>query len=144
MQLIVYQNGLLVCENRVFRCALGRSGITSNKIEGDEALEGLTQLPALKTLNLRYNKISKIAPLRELLKLEELDFSGYDLILSCSHCVAKSIRTPPGAVHVCYIFTPMRYIWDMMHSYFGGWKRLALPFLMPWIRGLRRRDQEYG
>ena len=37
MQLIVYEGGLLVRENRTFRCAIGRSGITSDKREGDGA-----------------------------------------------------------------------------------------------------------
>ncbi|MEC7303205.1 MAG: L,D-transpeptidase family protein, partial [Pseudomonadota bacterium] len=37
MQLIVYEGGLLVRENRTFRCAIGRSGITRDKREGDGA-----------------------------------------------------------------------------------------------------------
>ncbi|MED6311473.1 MAG: L,D-transpeptidase family protein [Pseudomonadota bacterium] len=37
MQLIVYEGGLLVRENRTFRCAIGRSGITNDKREGDGA-----------------------------------------------------------------------------------------------------------
>jgi glycosyltransferase involved in cell wall biosynthesis len=41
-----------------------------------------------------------------------------DLVLSFSHCVAKSVRaTGP---HVCYCFTPMRYAWQMRSAYFGG------------------------
>src|SRR5438874_4598356 len=32
-----------------------------------------------------------------------------DLVLSCSHCVAKSVQPPPGVPHVSYCFTPMRY-----------------------------------
>ena len=46
--------------------------------------------------------------------IESFDLSGYDLILSSSHCVAKSVVPGPSAVHLCYIFTPMRYIWDMI------------------------------
>src|SRR5512136_2412812 len=38
--------------------------------------------------------------------------SGYDLIISSSHCVAKGIIPPPGAVHVYYCHTPMRYLRD--------------------------------
>ena len=37
MKIIVYPSGLLVVENRAFRCALGRGGIANNKIEGDGA-----------------------------------------------------------------------------------------------------------
>lgn len=36
-----------------------------------------------------------------------------DLVLSSSHCVAKGVRVPKGATHVCYCFTPMRYAWHM-------------------------------
>jgi glycosyltransferase involved in cell wall biosynthesis len=42
-----------------------------------------------------------------------------DLVVSFSHCVAKSARAPKGVPHVCYCFTPMRYAWHMQQSYFG-------------------------
>jgi glycosyltransferase involved in cell wall biosynthesis len=50
------------------------------------------------------------------------DFSGCDLVLSSSHCVAKAARPPKGALHVCYCHTPMRYIWDRFDDYFGPGK----------------------
>ena len=43
-----------------------------------------------------------------------------DLVISLSHCVAKSVRVPPQARHVCYCFTPMRYAWHQQHAYFRG------------------------
>jgi glycosyltransferase involved in cell wall biosynthesis len=43
-----------------------------------------------------------------------------DLVVSLSHCVAKSVRVPEGARHVCYCFTPMRYAWHQQHAYFRG------------------------
>lgn len=51
---------------------------------------------------------------------EGFDLAGYDLIISSSHCVAKGVIPPPGAVHISYIYTPMRYVWDMYHEYFGA------------------------
>ncbi|MCB0285303.1 MAG: glycosyltransferase family 4 protein, partial [Calditrichaeota bacterium] len=42
--------------------------------------------------------------------IEQLNFKGYDLILSTSHCVAKGVRTPPNALHISYLHTPMRYV----------------------------------
>jgi glycosyltransferase involved in cell wall biosynthesis len=51
--------------------------------------------------------------------IERFDLAGYDLILSSSHCVAKGVRVPPGALHISYIFTPMRYVWDLYDDYFG-------------------------
>lgn len=46
------------------------------------------------------------------LAIEQLDLSGYDLVLSSSHACAKNVRTPAGAVHVSYCHTPIRYVWD--------------------------------
>ncbi len=43
-----------------------------------------------------------------------------DLVVSLSHCVAKSARIPRNARHVCYCFTPMRYAWHQQHAYFRG------------------------
>ena len=33
--------------------------------------------------------------------IEKFDFTGYDLILSSSHCVAKSIKPQPESLHIC-------------------------------------------
>src|SRR5688572_17623834 len=55
------------------------------------------------------------------------DFSGYDLIISSSHCVAKGVRGK-SIPHVSYCHTPMRYIWDRFDDYFPWrqpFKRLA-------------------
>lgn len=54
------------------------------------------------------------------LAIESFDFRGYDLVVSLSHCVAKSVRVPVGVPHVCYCFTPVRYAWHMRDAYFGG------------------------
>ena len=51
------------------------------------------------------------------LAIEQLDLSGYDLIISSSHCVAKGILTGPNQVHVSYVHSPMRYAWDLQHQY---------------------------
>ncbi len=49
--------------------------------------------------------------------LEELDLSGYDLVLSSESGPAKGVIASPDAVHICYCHTPMRYIWDQYHAY---------------------------
>jgi len=51
------------------------------------------------------------------LAMEQHDLSGYDLILSSSHAVAKGVLTGPDQLHVCYIHSPIRYAWDMQHQY---------------------------
>jgi len=70
-----------------------------------------------------------------------LSLAGFDVVLSLSHCVAKAVRVPPGALHLCYCFTPMRYVWDLEADYAdgAGWlTRLALP---PMAAALRRWDR---
>jgi glycosyltransferase involved in cell wall biosynthesis len=48
------------------------------------------------------------------------DLSAFDLVISTSHCVAKAVRTHPGQVHVSYVHTPMRYVWDQMPHYLAS------------------------
>ena len=59
------------------------------------------------------------------------DLSGYDLVISLSHCVAKAVRRPPGALHLSYCFSPMRYLWDLYDDYFGARAGLLVRSLMP-------------
>ena len=53
------------------------------------------------------------------LAVESFDLRGYDLVLSSSHCVAKGVISDPEALHISYVHTPMRYIWEMYGDYFG-------------------------
>jgi glycosyltransferase involved in cell wall biosynthesis len=69
--------------------------------------------------------------------VSRFDLRGYDLVLSSSHCVAKGARG--GARHVCYCFTPMRYVWDMYGEYFGAGAGLATRALMPPVAAALRR-----
>lgn len=50
--------------------------------------------------------------------IESFDFSEYDLVISSSSCVAKGVVTGPSSVHVSYVHSPMRYIWDERFRYF--------------------------
>ena len=56
--------------------------------------------------------------------MESFDLSGYDLIISTSSCVAKGVIPGPDAQHLCYLHSPMRYIWDQREEYLAGLKRL--------------------
>lgn len=73
------------------------------------------------------------------LAIRALDLSGYDLVLSSSHCVAKGARVPAGAFHVSYIHTPMRYVWDQYDQYFqpgraGLAARTVMQLVRPWLQ----------
>jgi glycosyltransferase involved in cell wall biosynthesis len=71
-----------------------------------------------------------------------------DLVVSLSHCVAKSARPPVGVPHVCYCFTPMRYAWHMKDAYFrktggvGRMKAAAVGKLLSAIREWDRRTAD--
>jgi glycosyltransferase involved in cell wall biosynthesis len=67
-----------------------------------------------------------------------------DLVVSLSHCVAKSARAPRGVPHVCYCFTPMRYAWQMKDAYFRtrGLKGRAIDAVLSRIRHWDRRTAE--
>jgi glycosyltransferase involved in cell wall biosynthesis len=52
--------------------------------------------------------------------IESLPLQDYDLIISTSSCVAKGAVKGPKARHLCYIHSPMRYIWDQQAEYIAG------------------------
>ena len=71
--------------------------------------------------------------------IESFDFSGYDLIVSTSHCVAKGAKPVGNALHICYCFTPMRYVWEQYAEYFGKGRagiatRTAMALVAPGLR----------
>jgi glycosyltransferase involved in cell wall biosynthesis len=51
--------------------------------------------------------------------VRRFDLSGFDLVISSHHCVAKGVRVPEGSLHICYCHTPMRYLWHSYDEYFG-------------------------
>jgi glycosyltransferase involved in cell wall biosynthesis len=73
----------------------------------------LQRLPAIQTAYRYYLPLFPRA-------IESFQLPACDLILSSSHCVAKGIRPPPGAKHLCYIHSPMRYVWDQFENYARG------------------------
>jgi len=82
------------------------------------------------------------------LAIEQLDFSGYDLIISSSHCVAKGVKHDDSVYHISYIYTPMRYVWDQFETYFRqprtSWPvrigaELMRPYLRHWDRNSSKR-----
>jgi len=73
--------------------------------------------------------------------MRSLRIVNADLVVSLSHCVAKSVRPPHGVPHVCYCFTPMRYIWHMRAAYLSSRHRLKGLPLELLIKALRWWDR---
>ena len=72
--------------------------------------------------------------------IEAFDLSAYDLVISTSHCVAKGAIPAPGAFHLCYCHTPMRYAWDQEHAYFPRRRGAAARLRGLALAGLRAWD----
>ena len=72
--------------------------------------------------------------------IESFDLSGYDLILSSSHCTAKGVKSPPGALHICYCYTPMRYAWTFFDEYFSSENPLKKWIISKVISRLKKWD----
>ena len=69
------------------------------------------------------------------LAIEQLDLSGYDLVISSSHAVAKGVLTGPDQLHVSCIYSPIRYAWDLQNQYLkeAGLDRGIKGWLAKWI-----------
>jgi glycosyltransferase involved in cell wall biosynthesis len=94
---------------------------------------------ALSRLPLASRHYRKLLPLMPR-AVESLRIAPCDVVVSSSHCVAKGVLAPPGAAHLCYCFTPMRYVWDQADAYLGRGLRRTLA--TPLVRYLRRWDEE--
>jgi glycosyltransferase involved in cell wall biosynthesis len=80
-----------------------------------------------------YKKYLPLMPIA----LEQLDLRDYDLVISSESGPAKGVIPAPGAVHVCYCHSPMRYIWNMYHEYrvsAGPIVRFAMPLVAHYLR----------
>jgi glycosyltransferase involved in cell wall biosynthesis len=75
--------------------------------------------------------------------IEQFDLDGYDLVLSTSHCAAKSVVVPGHTRHICYCLTPMRYAWDQFDAYFGPRRvgRTASAVMRPIMAAMARWDR---
>jgi len=76
-----------------------------------------------------------------------LDLRAYDLVISSSVAFSHAVRTAPSAIHVSYVYTPLRYAWDL-DTYLAGssWSPVARlgarsirPLLRRWDRSAASR-----
>ena len=104
-------------------------GSTSKRIEARRIFTSpLSRLPGAAR---HYRKLLPLFPWA----IERFRLKDYDLVLSSSHAVAKGVRVPRGAVHLCYCFTPMRYVWDQADVYLGsGVRRVLAGPLVSYLR----------
>lgn len=70
----------------------------------------LQSMPGIRTRHRSYLPLMPLA-------IEQFDLTGYDLVISSSHAVAKGVLTGPDQLHLSYVHSPMRYAWDLQHRY---------------------------
>lgn len=119
-----------------------RPGSVSSLIEQRTIVtSALDRLPGARA---RYQHLLPLYPAA----IESFDTRRYDLIVSTSHCAIKALRVRRDAQHVCYVHTPMRYIYDQFAHYFGVGQasasaRVAMGLLRPvlqrWDRATAQR-----
>jgi glycosyltransferase involved in cell wall biosynthesis len=70
--------------------------------------------------------------------IESFDLGDYDLLLSSSSAYAKGAIPRPGALHICYCHTPMRFGWRtgsyVEREGIGSGTGWALSLLLTWLR----------
>jgi glycosyltransferase involved in cell wall biosynthesis len=95
------------------------------------------RLPLVKRLYRHYLPLFPTA-------IEQFSFDRFDLVVSLSHCCAKSIVHPGRVPHLCYCLTPMRYAWDQFDAYFGPERmgRIGSAAMRPVMARLARWDRE--
>ena len=83
-----------------------------------------------------YTKLLPLMPLA----FEELDLTNYDLVISSSSCCAKGVITSPNTLHISYVHSPMRYIWDLYYDYKKKSNFLVKVFMTIFSKSLRVWD----
>lgn len=73
---------------------------------------------------------------------ESLDLRGFDLVISSDSGPVKGVRIDPGAVHICYCHSPMRYLYDGYDAYRSQMGRLTRSLFTLFASRLRTWDQQ--
>jgi len=105
-------------------------------VTGDLVAASRVRTSFLQHFPLHRSAFRLYAPLYPL-AFEMLDLRAYDVIVSSTTAWAKGVRFRPGAVHVCYINTVSRFVFDRAR-YVGGFAGGA--FARPVIAQLARWD----
>jgi glycosyltransferase involved in cell wall biosynthesis len=72
--------------------------------------------------------------------IESLDITGYDVVLSSHHSVAKGIIRSADQLHICYCHTPMRALWERPAAELATLPRMLRPFASAALGRLRVWD----
>lgn len=96
---------------------------------------------SLQRLGIRQDGFRKLMPLFPA-AASRLPVDGHDLVVSSSSAFAHGVRPDPGAVHVCYCYTPFRYAWHERRRALAEVPRVLRPALSATLAAIRRWDVE--
>lgn len=84
----------------------------------------------LPSLDRHFKKYLLLYPIA----IENFDLNGYDVILSSSSAFAKGASVPQGTCHICYCYTPMRFVWEtesyLAQEEFNRFYKMILPLAL--------------
>lgn len=74
--------------------------------------------------------------------VENYDLRQYDLVMSSSSALAKGVITQPRALHLCYLHSPTRYLWNDSRQYVRDlrYPRWMKAIISRHLSGLRQWD----
>ena len=76
--------------------------------------------------------------------IETLDLSGFETVLSSSVTFSKGLVLKPSTKHVCYCYSPTRFLWDRHVEYGDGiFVRLAQHLLRLWDHSAANRVDKF-
>ena len=87
------------------------TALYDERVAGDLIPRERVQVSALARIPFANQRFRYLAPLYPR-AFEAFDLSSYDLIVSSTSAWAKGVRFRPGAVHVCFIHTVSRFLFD--------------------------------
>jgi glycosyltransferase involved in cell wall biosynthesis len=93
----------------------------------------------LQRLRVKQGSFRRLLPLYPL-AVERLKLPDSDVVLSSSSAFAHGVRTPRGAVHICYCHAPFRYAWYEQARALGEVPAALRPLLKLQLRRMRRWD----
>lgn len=74
--------------------------------------------------------------------IESFDLSEFNVVLSSSAIFSKGLVLNPSTRHICYCYSPTRFLWDNKANY-GGLRGIYSHLLRLWDRSAADRPDEF-
>ena len=117
----------------IFTTVFDKRAVGLPLAKADVRVSWLQGLPKWKRHFRRYAPLHPFA-------VRSFDLRGYDVVITSGSAIAKGVRVPSSALHLCYCYSPMRWAWSFdqraersaLTSSARAAARLAVPALRRW------------